>query len=62
MHKAFAGRDRDWSDVDMVLLRQGKKLNVTQIMQELVPLTELKEDSTIVPRLEKMMRKRGVIG
>jgi len=46
----------------MVLLRQGKKLNVTQIMQELVPLTELKEDSTIVPRLEKMMRKRGVIG
>jgi len=46
----------------MVLLRQGKKLNVTQIMQELVPLTELKEDSTIVPRLEKMMHKRGVIG
>ena len=61
VHKAFAGRDRDWSDVDMVLLRQGKKLNVPQIMQELVPLTELKEDASIVPRLENMMRRRGVL-
>ena len=61
VHKAFASRDQDWADVDMVLLRQGKKLNVPQIMQELVPLTELKEDSSIVPRLEAMMRKRGVL-
>ena len=45
----------------MVLLRQGQKLNVPQIFEELVPLAELKEDSDIVPRLETMMRKRGVI-
>ena len=61
VHKAFAGRDRDWADVDMVLLRQGRKLNVPQIFEELVPLADLKEDSDIVPRLETMMRKRGVI-
>jgi len=61
VHKAFASRDQDWADVDMVLLRQGQKLNVAQIMEELVPLAELKEAPDIVPRLEKMMRKRGVI-
>lgn len=61
VHKAFASRDQDWADVDMVLLRQGRKLNVPQIFEELVPLAELKEDAGIVPRLEKMMRKRGVI-
>lgn len=61
VHKAFASRDQDWADVDMVLLRQGNTLNVRQIFEELVPLAELKEDSSIVPRLETMMRKRGVI-
>ena len=52
--RAFALRNR-------VLLCQGQKLNVPQIFEELVPLAELKEDSDIVPRLETMMRKRGVI-
>ena len=52
---------RDWADVDMVLLRQGNTLNVRQIFEELVPLAELKEDSDIVPRLETMMRKRGML-
>jgi hypothetical protein len=61
VHKAFAGRDRDWIDVDMVLLRQGQKLNVPQVFEELVPLAELKEDCDTVPRLQTMMRKRGVL-
>jgi len=61
VYKAFAARDRDWIDLDGVLARQGKKLLATQIIQELVPLVTLKEDDAIVPRLEKAMRRRGVL-
>lgn len=61
VHKAFASRDQDWLDVNGILLRQGKKLNVPQIFADLRPLAELKEDPDILPRLEQMMRKRGVL-
>lgn len=61
VHKAFASRDLDWGDVDRILMRQGRKLNVPQIFEELRPLVDLKEDATILPRLEAMMRKRGVL-
>jgi hypothetical protein len=60
VHKAFASRDLDWSDVDRILQRQGRKLNVPQILAELRPLAELKEDPAILPRLEALMRKRDV--
>ncbi len=61
VHKAFASRDRDWADIDMVLLRQERRLNITQIFEDLSPLVDLKEDPTIIPRLEAMMKKRGVL-
>jgi len=61
VHKAFASRERDWADVDMVLLRQGSTLNCSQIFEELAPLVALKEDPEIIPRLRNMMRKRGVL-
>jgi hypothetical protein len=61
VHKAFASRDQDWADIDKTLMRQGKKLNIPQIFADLGPLVELKEDPDIVPRLERMMRKRGVL-
>ncbi len=60
VHKAFASRDQDWADVDMVLLRQGTTLNTTQIFEELTPLVALKDDNEILPRLKKMMQKRGI--
>jgi hypothetical protein len=62
VHKAFAARDQDWADVDMILLRQGNSLNINQIFEELTPLAALKEDNEIIPRLSKMMRNRGLIG
>jgi hypothetical protein len=62
VHKAFASRELDWTDVDGVLMRHGRKLDVRQILDELRPLAELKEDATIVSRLEALMRKRDVIG
>jgi len=61
VHKAFASRNRDWLDVEGILMRQGKKLNIRQIFADLRPLTDLKEDPEIIPRLEGMMRKRGLL-
>ena len=58
VHKAFAGRDRDWSDVERIVGVQGNQLNVSQILEELRPLAELKEDSHIVPKLEGILRKK----
>ena len=55
--KAFANRERDWLDVETVLLRQGERLNWKQIMAELKPLTELKESPQIPDRLEEIRRK-----
>ena len=55
--KAFANRERDWLDVETVLLRQGERLNWKQIMAELKPLTELKESPQIPDRLEELRRK-----
>ncbi len=37
VHKAFAGRDRDWLDIEGVLLVQREKLNLNQIVDELEP-------------------------
>jgi len=61
VHKAYAARDRDWADVDSVLSVQGGRLNVAQILRDLAPLTLLKEDSGIIPKLEHMLKKRRLI-
>jgi len=61
VHKAFAGRDQDWMDIDGILVRQEGKLNFELIFRELRPLVELKEEPGILVRLEKMMRGRGLI-
>jgi len=55
--KAFASRERDWLDVETVLIRQGDRLNWKQIMAELKPLSELKDSPDIPVRLEKLRQK-----
>ncbi len=55
--KAFANRDRDWLDVETVLIRQENTLEWKQIIRELKPLCLLKESPDIVPRLEKLRLK-----
>ncbi len=55
--KAFASRERDWLDVETVLIRQGQRLNWKQIMAELRPLSELKESPDIPDRLEQLRQK-----
>lgn len=54
VHKAFAGRDRDWLDVQGVLQRHGRKLKVDQIWEELRPLVALKEEPEILSKLQKI--------
>lgn len=57
VHKAFANRELDWLDLRGVLRRQGQKLNVGLIFEELRPLLQLKEAPEIEDRLRKMMEK-----
>jgi hypothetical protein len=60
VHKAFAAREKDWLDIDGILVRQGGGLNSGQIFAELTPLVTLKEDDSIIPRLRRRMRERGL--
>lgn len=49
--KAFANRERDWLDVESVLIRQTNRLNWQIINEELKPLAVLREDADIAARL-----------
>jgi len=65
VHKVFAGRDRDWGDVEGILARQYGKLNIGQNRDELGPLLELKEEPEALTKLTLQMarvdrRLRGV--
>lgn len=55
IQKAFAGRDRDWSDVDGILVRQHGRLDLAHIRRELPPLLELKDDTDSSAKLERMI-------
>jgi hypothetical protein len=55
--KAFANRERDWLDVESVIIRQERQLDWKQIMAELEPLSELKESPEIPDRLNRLRRK-----
>ena len=53
--KAFAGRDRDWLDIDTIIARHGHALDIDTIWRELTPLLELKDDTGTAPRLQQML-------
>jgi hypothetical protein len=55
VHKVFAGRDRDWLDVEGIAARQGSKLDRGLIDSELVPLLELKEAAGDLDRLHAIL-------
>ncbi len=57
VHKAFAGRGRDWDDLEAVLIRQHGKLDLAQIRSELRPLLELKDDEQALTELEGRIKK-----
>ena len=57
VHKAFAGRPQDWLDVETILMRQNKKLNLALVWEELTPLAELKEEPQILVRLRDLVKE-----
>lgn len=59
VYKAFAGRDRDWVDVDGILTRQGASLDFALVFAELEPLLALKEEPASLLRLRRMIERRG---
>jgi hypothetical protein len=57
--KAFAGRDKDWLDIEGVVVRQGDRLKTSQVLRELEPLLELKEDARSLARLRAILDRAG---
>lgn len=55
VHKVFAGRDRDWPDVDGILARQAGRLDVALIVEELTPLLEVKGAIADLDRLRRLV-------
>lgn len=51
--KAFAGRDRDWADIESVCMRRGSALDWPQIIEELTPLAALRDPAVIFARLDR---------
>jgi hypothetical protein len=55
--KAFAGRAKDWLDIEGIALRQGAKLDETLILAELEPLLALKEAPEAASRLRAILAR-----
>ena len=55
VHKIFAGRERDWSDAEGLLIRQCGKLKLDLVRSELRPLLELKGETQSLERLETLI-------
>ena len=52
--KVFASRDRDWADVESILVRQHARLDLEYVRRELPPLLELKNDFSSLAKLEQL--------
>lgn len=58
VHKCFANRDQDWLDVEGILAKQQGNLDGNLILEELVPLADLKDAPEIVLRLNELLGAR----
>lgn len=52
--KTFAGRDKDWLDVEGVIVRQGPRLDTDLVVEELGPLLDLKGTTEDLTRLRRL--------
>jgi hypothetical protein len=53
--KAFAGREKDWLDIEGIALRQFGRLDEDLVWSELTPLLELKEAPEAAARLRAIL-------
>jgi hypothetical protein len=56
VHKAFAGRAKDWLDIEGLAVRQAGCLDESLIFRELEPLLELKDAPDVADRLRRVLR------
>jgi len=56
--KAFANRSKDWMDIESIILRQEEKLDQKYILNQLLPLCELKNTPDIIDKLKKTFKPR----
>jgi hypothetical protein len=54
VHKAFAGRDKDWGDIRGIVTRQSH-LDRRLIWDELLPLLELRDDTETEAKLRRLL-------
>ena len=59
--KAFAGRVQDWLDIEGIIVRQGARLNRTLVLEELVPLLDLKDDLESEAQLRRLLTKHPIL-
>jgi hypothetical protein len=57
VHKAFAGRDKDWGDIRGIVARQAQ-LDHGLIWEELSPLLELRDDTETEAKLRQLLSVR----
>lgn len=57
VYKAFAGRPRDWLDIEGIIARSGARIDWARVRTELAVLLELKGDSSALARLESMHKR-----
>ncbi|MGH8634427.1 MAG: nucleotidyl transferase AbiEii/AbiGii toxin family protein [Burkholderiales bacterium] len=55
--KAFAGRERDWADVESVVIRQSHSLDWPLVFEELAPLAEVRGGAEIAARLRRLKQE-----
>lgn len=51
--KAFAGRAKDWMDIEGVIIRQGPTIDWAYVHEQLEPLAALKDEPELLARLER---------
>lgn len=55
--KAFAGRERDWADIESVVIRQSRSLDWALVFEELAPLAEVRGGAEIAARLRRLKQE-----
>ena len=57
VHKAFANRDRDWTDIRGIFVRSFDFVDLDEILEELEPLAEIKNSSECIANLKNMAQQ-----
>lgn len=57
--KAFAERSKDWSDIEGIIMKSGKDLNMGYILKQLKPLCQAKEAPEVMEKLQNIFRENS---